>query len=95
MREKLQRLKASYNQLETEAKKSEIKYKKAKPRLEYLENLIRTLEQQTSAKIRKYEGVKNSLDELEKALKGIREEIIEPNLEAKIKYEKAKTEDDK
>jgi len=49
----------------------------------YNEEKSKQLQAETANKIIHYEGRKDSLDELEKALNGLRKEIVLPNLEAR------------
>lgn len=60
--------------------------------LEYSEVVFRALKRETPEKLRKYEGKKGNLSDLERALEGLRTNIIKPNLEAKLRYENAKRE---
>jgi len=88
--EKLGHLQETYKEVYTANSGNDTELAEIKSKLDYLENRMRETERSTHQKLSHYEGLKEDLDTLERALEGLRREIIEPNLKAKIKYENAR-----
>ena len=82
-RKRLSDCKEKYSKIEKEVKVNNEDLYRIKSKIDYSERTLGELERSTSDNLRKYEGVKKSLDELESSLDGLMDEIIKPSLENK------------
>ena len=79
-RKRLSDYKEKYSKIERQLEGNEELYK-IKSKINYSERILGELESNNANGLKKYEGVKKSLDELESSLDSLMNEIIKPKLE--------------